>query len=130
MCVNNFINLDLGISQGNLLHFPNGTIYCIHNVFVPKVDGDDDFILEKGRWKTFYSEKSIFGFDFDGTHKTMWMEEEKQSFLIQTLNQWNSQAHRRTGGKPLHDLKSIFEKLFNVLVALHATKSPYDRASS
>jgi hypothetical protein len=32
--------------------------------------------------------KTILGFDFDGDHKTLWLEEAKRAHLLTVLHEW------------------------------------------
>jgi hypothetical protein len=60
----------------------------IHDIFPP--DGDDSnnpilekkLLKEKGRYST---QKTLLGFNFDGTTKTMWLEAAKRETLLTIL---------------------------------------------
>jgi hypothetical protein len=60
----------------------------IHDVFPGNIVDNDDSIslkkLQKGEG-TYSTLKTLLGFDFDRTWKTLWLEEEKRAKLLTTL---------------------------------------------
>ena len=78
--VDDFVSLVIPTSREHLRHVSTGTMTGIHNVFPMDKINDNNPISKKkvkqlnGEYST---KKTIFGFDFDGVNKTIWLEEAK-----------------------------------------------------
>jgi hypothetical protein len=62
-------------------------------MFFPSRKEGQDPILEKKLKKgegTFADKKCILGFDFDGTNKTLWLEEGRCVAILTIFHQWMS----------------------------------------
>ncbi len=67
-----------------------GVMHGIHIVFPPSRKEGQDPISEKKLKKgegAFMNKKCILGFNFDGTNKTIWLEEGRQAALLTILHQ-------------------------------------------
>ena len=70
----------------------------IHDVFPASIVDSDDPISEKKLKKgegVYRTTKTLLGFDFDGKHKMLWLEEEKCAKLLITLKGWIRSASRK-----------------------------------
>ncbi len=78
--VDDFMSIVIPTSKAQLDHVANAIMLGIHDVFPANIVDSNDPISEKklekgeGQYSTL---KTLLGFDFDGNHKTMWLEEEK-----------------------------------------------------
>ena len=54
--------------------------------------------------------KTLLGFDFDGVHKTMWLEEAKREKLITVLKGWIRKASRERG-IDFAEFRSVIQKI-------------------
>jgi len=87
----------------------------IHDVF-PAYDEDDgdDPISEKKLKKLegqYSTTKTLLGFDFDGIHKTMWLEAAKREKLLTVLRGRIRTGHRGSAGIPFKEFESTTAKL-------------------
>jgi hypothetical protein len=92
----------------------------IHDVFPSNITNKDGPISEKkllkceGQYSTL---KTLLGFDFYGTQKTLWLEEEKCAKLLTTLKGWiRSAAHEQRVG--FKEFESVTAKLQNAFLVL------------
>jgi hypothetical protein len=60
---------------------------------------------------TFADKQCILGFDFDGTNKTIWLEEGRQATLLIILHQWIRGAKMCRRGIPFSNFESVTAKL-------------------
>jgi hypothetical protein len=89
--VDDFIAVIIPTSQELVTHVAPGVMHRIHDVFPPRGKEGQDPILEKKLKKRegiFADKKYILGFNFDGTNKTIWLEEGRQATLLTILHQW------------------------------------------
>jgi hypothetical protein len=86
--VDDFMSLVIPVLQDQSRHVATAVMTGIHDVFPPNGDNSNDPILEKkllkeeGRYST---QKTLLGFDFDGTTKMMWLEAAKRETLLTIL---------------------------------------------
>ncbi len=66
--------------------------------------------LKKGDG-TFATRKCLLGFDFDGSNKTIWLEEEKRDALLAILHKWIRGARIAHQGIPFVEFESVTSKL-------------------
>jgi hypothetical protein len=89
--VDNFISLIIPVLRAQLCHVGTAVMTGIHEVFPPNVDNSCNSISEKkliqGE-KQYSTQKTLLGFDFDGSNKTMWLEVAKQEKLLTLLKGW------------------------------------------
>ncbi len=75
----------------------------IHDVFPAGEINSNDPISEKklkqldGEYST---KKTILGFDFDGVHKTIWLEVAKRAHLLMVLHGWICSSKSGVTGIP------------------------------
>ena len=95
------------MSQEQLQHVATAVMTGIHDVFSPDAIDSNDPISEKklikheGRYST---QKTLLGFDFDGTVKTMWLEVAKREKILTILKSWVRAGKRGTAGIPLKNM--------------------------
>ena len=95
------------MSQEQLQHVATAVMTGIHDVFSPDAIDSNDPISEKklikheGRYST---QKTLLGFDFDGTVKTMWLEVAKGEKILTILKSWVRAGKRDTAGIPLKNM--------------------------
>ncbi len=58
------------------------------------------------------------GFDFDGSDKTMWLEEEKREALLTILHKWIWGARIAHQGLPFAKFESVTSKLRHAFTGL------------
>jgi hypothetical protein len=86
--LDDFMSLVIPMSKAQLCHVATAVMTGIHDLFPPNVDNSCNPILEKkliqgeGRYST---QKTLLGFSFDGSNKTMWLEVTKQEKLLTLL---------------------------------------------
>jgi hypothetical protein len=83
------------------------------------IDGNDP-ILEKKLLKDegqYSLVKTLFGFEFNGNCKTMWLEEKKWAKLLTTLHSW-IRAGSLGWGVPFQEFKFMVAKLRHAFTAL------------
>jgi hypothetical protein len=102
-------------------HVARGILHGIHDVFPPTEDDKKDPAsvkkLEKGEG-TFEIIKCLLGFEFDGIHKTIWLEATKRASLLTILHQWLRGAKRARRGIPFSEFESVTAKLRHAFTAL------------
>jgi hypothetical protein len=80
--VDDFMSLVIPVSKSQLKHTADAVMTGIHDVFPTNdLDDGDNPISEKKLKKLegqYSTEKTLLGFDFDGIHKTMWLEAAKR----------------------------------------------------
>ena len=113
--VDDFMSLVIPVSKLQLQHTADAMMTGIQNIFpVNDVDDGDDSISEKklkqleGQYST---EKTLLGFDFDGIHKTMWLEAAKCKKLLTILQGWPRTGQRGTTGIPFKEFESTVAKI-------------------
>ena len=92
----------------------------IHNVFPADIIDSNDPISKKKLLKgegQYSLLKMLFGFDFDGKRKTMWLDEEKRAKLLTILHSW-LRAGSLNRGIPFGEFKSAIAKLQHAFTAL------------
>jgi hypothetical protein len=89
--VDDFMSLVIPVLKAQLCHVVTAVMTGIHNVSPPNVDDSCNLISEKkliqgeGQYST---QKTLLGFDFDGSNKTMWLELAKRERLLTLLKGW------------------------------------------
>jgi hypothetical protein len=112
--VDDFISLVIPSSREQLCHVSTGTMNGIHDVFPANKCDSNDPISEKkllqldGEYSTT---KTIFGFEFDGDHKTLWLEETKRAHLLMVLHGWIRSS--KSGGTviPYKEFETVVAKI-------------------
>jgi hypothetical protein len=95
----------------------------IHDIFPQDADDSNDPISKKKllKCKGQYSRhKTLLGFDFDGTAKTMWLEVAKREKLLTVLKGWICSGKRAMAGIPFKEFKSIMAKLCHAFTCIPA----------
>jgi hypothetical protein len=64
--------------------------------------------------------KTLLGFDFDGTAKTMWLEVAKQEKLLTHLKSWVRTGKWGTAGIPFKEYESVILKLHHAFISIPA----------
>ncbi len=121
--VDDFMSLVIATSQRQLTHVGTATMFGIHDVFTPSDVVGDDPISEKKMEKNeaqFDTNKTLLGFDFDGTEKTLWLAEEKRAALLLILKNWIRASARSHAGIPFKLFESVTAKLRHAFTALPA----------
>jgi hypothetical protein len=104
----------------------------VHDVFPASIIDSDDPISKKKLNKgegVYSTTKTLLGFDFDGTQKTLWLEEEKRARLLITLKGWIRSASRERG-VGFKEFEAVTAKLRHAFLALQGGKgllSPCNR---
>ncbi len=109
------MSLVIPVSKSQLKHTADAVMTGIHNIFPSNnLDDGDDPISEKKLKKLegqYSTEKTLLGFDFDGTHKTMWLEAGKCEKLLTILRGWTCTGRRGTAGIPFKEFESTVAKI-------------------
>ena len=111
------------ISQEQLRHVSTAVMTGIHDVFPTDADDSNDSISErklKQQEGQFSTQKTLLGFDFNGTAKTMWLEEAKRKKLLTVLKGWIRAGERGTAGIPLKEFESVTHKLRHAFTCIPA----------
>ena len=118
--VDDFMSIVIPTSRDHLDHVATAVMTGIHDVFPANINDGDDPISEKKLLKgegQYSLRKTLLGFDFDGNHKTLWLEEEKRAKLLTILHQW-LRATSREHGIPFNEFESVVAKLRHAFTAL------------
>jgi len=119
--VDDFIAAIIPTTPGDIEHVARGVLHGIHDVFPACDDGERDPVSAKKLKKgdgTFATRKCILGFDFDGSNKTIWLEEEKRDALLAILHKWIRGARLAHQGIPFVEFESVVSKLRHAFTAL------------
>ena len=98
--VDDFMSMVIPVTRQQLDHTATAVMTGIHDVFPADADDDEDPISLKKlkqREGEYSTRKTLLGFDFDGEHKTMWLEEAKREKLLTVLKGWIRMASRERG---------------------------------
>ena len=98
--VDDFMSMVIPVTRQQLDHTATAVMTGIHDVFPADADDDEDPISLKKlkqREGEYSTRKTLLGFDFDGVHKTMWLEEAKREKLLTVLKGWIRMASRERG---------------------------------
>jgi hypothetical protein len=110
--VDDFMSLVIPISQEQLQHVVTAVMTGIHDVFSPDNDDSHDpkkkMIKEEGHYS---NRKTLLGFDFDSSAKTMWLEAAKQEKPLTVLKGWVRSGKRGTAGIPFKEFELVVAKL-------------------
>jgi hypothetical protein len=121
--VDDFMSLVILVSQEQLQHVATAVMTGIHDVFPGDAVDSKDSISEKklikyeGRYATL---KTLFGFDFNGTAKTMWLEAAKRERLLTILKSWMCTGKWGTAGIPFTEYESVILKLRHAFISIPA----------
>ncbi len=119
--VNNFMSLVIPISWEQPQHVATAVMMSIHDVFLPDTDDSNDPISKKkllknnGQYSTL---KTLLGFDFDGSAKTMWLKLAKWEKLLTILKGWVHAGKRGTVGIPFKKFESVVAKLHHAFTCI------------
>ncbi len=92
-------------------------------MFPPNVDNSCNPISEKKLTqgeRQYSMQKTLLGFDFDGTNKTMWLEAAKQEKLLTLLKGWVQAGTRGTIGIPFKEFESMVAKIRHAFTCIPA----------
>jgi hypothetical protein len=96
----------IATAKEQMLHVANPTMQGIHNCF-PTNDNDDDEPILLSKIKKVESNlstrKTLLGFDFDSTDKTLWLEENKQQKLLTIFQKWIRSSKQSNMGIPFDE---------------------------
>jgi hypothetical protein len=121
--VDDFISLVILVSQEQLRHVATAVMTGIRDVFPGDAVESNDSILEKklikheGRYATL---KTLLGFNFNITAKTMWLEAAKREKLLTILKSWVRTGKRGTAGIPFKEYESVILKLCHAFISIPA----------
>ncbi len=121
--VDDFMSLVIPISQEQLQHVAMAVMTGIHVVFSPYNDDSNDPISEKKMIKEeghYSNRKTLLGFDFDGSAKTMWLEAAKQEKLLTVLKGWVRSGKRGMAGILFKEFESVVAKLRHAFTCIPA----------
>jgi hypothetical protein len=121
--VDDFMSLVIPVSQEQLQHMVTAVMMGIHDVFPPDADDSNDPISKKKLLKCegqYSARKTLLGFDFDGTAKTMWLEAAKRGRLRTVLKGWIRSGKRGMVGVPFKEFKSVVAKLRHAFTCIPA----------
>ena len=111
--VDDFMSIVIPVSRQQLEHVATAVMMGIHDVFPADEDDEEDPIsmkkLKKGEGE-YSTRKTLLGFNFDGTTKTMWLEEAKREKLLTVLKGWIRMASRERG-IAFTEFRSIIAKI-------------------
>jgi hypothetical protein len=112
--VDNFMNLVIPISQEQLQHVALAVMIGIHDMFPPDNDDSNDPISEKKMIKEegqYSTRKTLLGFDYNGSAKTMWLEAAKWEKLLTVLKGWVCSGKQGMAGILSKEFESVVAKL-------------------
>ncbi len=95
----------------------------IHDVFPQDADDSNDLISEKKLLKCkdqYSTRKTLLGFNFDGSAKTMWLEAAKWEKLLTVLKGWIRSGKRGTAGIPFNEFESVVARLRHAFTCIPA----------
>ncbi len=121
--VDDFMSLVIPVSRKQQRLVATVVMTGIHDVFPPDQDNSNYLISEKKLRQQegqFSTQKTLLGFDFDGTTKTMWLEEAKREKLLTVLKGWIRTGHRGTSGIPFNEFESITAKIRHAFTCIPA----------
>jgi hypothetical protein len=122
--VDDFMSLVIPTTREQLDHVASAIMTGVHDVFPANIIDSDDPISEKKLKKgegVYSTTKTLLGFDFDGTHKTLWLEEEKRARLLITLKGWIRSASCKRG-VGFKEFELVTAKLQHAFLALPGGK--------
>ncbi len=111
--VDDFMSIVIPTSRKHLDHVAMAVMTGIHDVFLANINDGNDPISKKKLLKgdgQYSLMKTLLGFDFDGVHKTLWLEEEKRAKLLTILHQW-LRATSHEHGIPFIEFELVIQKL-------------------
>jgi hypothetical protein len=91
--------------------------------FPPDADDSNDPISEKKLLKCegqHSTRKTLLGFNFDGSAKTMWLEVAKREKLLTVLKGWLCSSKQGTAGIPFNEFESVVAKLCHAFTCIPA----------
>jgi hypothetical protein len=118
-----FMSLVIPVSRDQLQHVATAVMTGIHDAF--PLDNDDSnhpisetkLIKNEGQYSTW---KTLLGFDFDGSAKTMWLEAAKQEKLLAVLKGWVCLGRWGTVGIPVKEFELVAAKLHHAFTCIPA----------
>ena len=119
--MDDFMSLVIPVSQEQLRHVATAVMTGIHDFFPRDAVDSNNSILEKklikheGRYSTL---KTLLGFNFNGTAKTMLLEAAKWEKLLTILKSWVRTGKRGTVGIPFKEYESVILKLRHACIAI------------
>jgi hypothetical protein len=124
--VDDYIGLATAASRRQLDHVANSVMCAIHEIFPPSDTPEDDpisfkkLVQQEGSWDTI---KEILGFCFNGSDKTMWVNNGKRDALISTMKGWlRATSKNATFGIPFRDFRSTLYKVRYAFLSIPAGK--------
>jgi hypothetical protein len=121
--VDGFMSLVIPVSQEQLGHVATTVMTGIHDVFPKDAVDSNDSISEKKLIKQegwYAMLKTLLGFDFNGTAKTMWLEAAKREKLLTILKSWVRTGKWGTAGIPFKEYESVILKLCHAFISIPA----------
>jgi hypothetical protein len=121
--VDDFMSLVILVLRDQLQHAAMAVMTGIHDVFPPDEDDSNDPISKKTLLKyegQYSTRKTLLGFNFDGTAKTMWLEEAKREKLLTVLKGWIRAGERGTAGMLFKEFESVMAKLLHAFTCILA----------
>ena len=121
--VDDFVSLVILASHEQLRHVSTGTMTGIHDVFPANEIDSNDPISEKKLEqldREYSTKKTILGFDVDGVHKTIWLEEAKRAHLLTVLHGWICSSKSGVTGITLKEFESVVAKIRHAFTAIPA----------
>jgi hypothetical protein len=112
--MDDYIGLTIPASRPQLQHYSNAVMYGIHDVFPPEMQQDEDPIsFQKlkqgdGSWALL---KDILGLTFNGTDKTVWLDDNKRKAILTVIQGWIRSSNRRHSGIPFVEFRSVIAKI-------------------
>jgi hypothetical protein len=101
-------------------HIETAVMTGIHDVFPTNIIDGNNQISEKKLLKgegQYSQSKMLLGFDFDGQHKTIWLEEGKRAKILTMLHGW-IRAGNHDQGIPFQEFESVVGILGHAFTAL------------
>ena len=68
----------------------------------------------------FSTQKTLLGFNFDGVHKTLWLQDEKRAMLLLILKRWLRASKSARRGVVFGEFESVIAKLRHAFTAIPA----------
>jgi hypothetical protein len=121
--VDDFMSLVIPVSRDQLRHVATAVMTGIHDVIPPDNDDSNDPISEKKLLKNegqYSTRKTLLGFEFDGSAKTMWLKNAKREKLLTVLKGWVRSGRRGTVGIPFKEFKLVTAKLRHAFTCIPA----------
>ena len=114
--MDDYIVLAIPNIQDQLHHVANEIMTGINDVFPPDKNEKEDAISinkilkKEDAWATI---NNVLGFEFDGNpgEHTIWLTEDRRTYILTTLKKWIREGEHRKEGIPFEEFLTYLEKM-------------------